>query len=85
MEEKANNKKKELLTIVAVFAVVLAVTATGCCTEDQVNNEAEEQSKSASFKNPAPPQSNMHGANATLLITSRGSCYCTMMPIVMGV
>ena len=31
MEEKANNKKKKLLTIVIVFAVVLAVTATTWC------------------------------------------------------
>ena len=36
MKEKANNKKKKLLTIVLVFTVVLAVTATTWCEQPSI-------------------------------------------------
>jgi hypothetical protein len=54
MEEKANNKKKKLLTIVIVFTVVLAVTATTWCPEKPITPKSP--SPPATPRPPDPPK-----------------------------
>ena len=54
MEEKANNKKKKLLTVALVFTVVLAVTATTWCIYPFI--QPKEFSPDATFKLPAKPK-----------------------------